>query len=118
MIACTVGAGLSVPQGRRVEFDASPTRTSAIVEFLRTLPSTFEAWWSCSTFQGDYRSTDNWRAADLAGVDVDYADSEGEHEELPSHIAEKLHLAAERGDLPGNVFHLTPRGFRLITVLN
>lgn len=49
-------------------------------------------------------------------VDVDYHDGDGKHEAPLADVRAQLEQAATAGKLPGNLFHLTPRGARVVYV--
>ena len=54
----TLGAGLTRPQGRRVEVVGIPEFAQA----LRDAPVLPEGWWSPHVFEGDYRDSEKWQA--------------------------------------------------------
>jgi len=88
----------------------------ALAELLRHIEPTHEAWWSPHVWDGDRRLSENWLAASALVVDVDYHDADGKHAAPASEVRARLRQAAHEGELPGNVFHCTPRGARFIYV--
>jgi hypothetical protein len=105
----TLGAGLTRPQGRRVEVSG----VAGFAQMLREAAVQTEGWWSPHVFQGDYRDSEKWEAAWCIGLDVD---QEG-HELLGPEIAHVLNGAVFRGAIPGSIFHRTPAGARIVFVL-
>jgi len=118
MVQITVGAGNHRPQGRALLFAPDPSPASAFAAQLTSWPPEREGWWAPGVFKDDYRKGENWRAAQVAGLDVDYHDANGEHAALPPEVAAAIKAAAQCGDLPGNLAHLTPRGLRIIPILD
>lgn len=105
----TLGAGLSRPQGRRVEVAG----VAGFAQTLREAAVQTEGWWSPHTFEGDYRDSDRWQATWCVGLDVD----QDGHEALGAEMAHVLHGAVMRGAISGSIFHRTPAGARIIFVL-
>ncbi|MBI4563844.1 MAG: hypothetical protein HY716_04020 [Planctomycetes bacterium] len=74
-----------------------------------------EAWWSASTFAGNYRNGEKWESAYAIALDLDYHGEDGKHATIPPDL---LGRAVEAlGDLP-NLIHPTPRGLRAVFVLS
>jgi hypothetical protein len=105
----TLGAGLTRPQGRRVEVFG----VDSFAQVLREAPIEKEGWWSPHTFTGDYRDSEKWEAAWCIGIDVD----QDGHAALPEEVAEQIEAAARKGQLSGSIFHRTPAGARVAFVL-
>lgn len=106
----TVGAGLTRPQGRRIEV----ADVGALAQALRDQPSVLEAWWAPHTWRKDIRDGDGWEGSCAVAVDVDRDD----HAPLTSELAEELYALARAGSLPGSIYHRTPAGARLIFVFD
>jgi hypothetical protein len=83
---------------------------------LRDIPASREAWWSPHTWEGDRRSGRRWVAACAVALDLDFHDEVGRHGE-PTPPA-RAGLRAALGNGTGNLFHETPRGARLVFVLD
>jgi len=109
--AITLGAGKDRPQGWRVELTGEDVRAFADAISAHVGD---EAWWSVSTFDGDYRNGENWRAATAIALDLDYHNAKGEHAAIPTGVASRAIDAL--GDLP-NLIHNTPRGLRVVLLL-
>jgi hypothetical protein len=105
----TLGAGLTRPQGKRVEVSG----VAGFAQMLREADVQTEGWWSPHVFQGDYRDSEKWEATWCIGLDVD---QEG-HQALGPEIATLLEGAVRRGAISGSIFHRTPAGARIVFVL-
>jgi hypothetical protein len=105
--AVTLGNGKTKPQGHRVEVKDIAHLAKIIAEHNGD-----EAWWSMSIFRGDYRSGDRWISACGVAVDCDYYGAGAGHSVLPPEVRAKLEQVA----WPGTLFHLTPRGCRVVFV--
>ena len=105
----TIGAGLTRPQGRRVEVSG----VAGFAQMLREAAVQTEGWWSPHVFEGDYRDSEKWQATWCIGLDVD---QEG-HEALGPEMASVLEGAVRRGAISGSIFHRTPAGARIVFVL-
>ncbi|MCZ7605861.1 MAG: hypothetical protein M5U25_07230 [Planctomycetota bacterium] len=73
-----------------------------------------EAWWTLHKWRDSRRSATGWLSA--AGVILD-VDNQG-HATLSDEQRQRLTAAAEAGRLPGNLFHLTPAGARVVWMLD
>ncbi len=108
-LSITYGEGLQRPQGKRVSLpEGQPIDT--LIAALRTLPRKHEAWWSPSTWRGDYRLAKAWESSSGVAVDIDYDIKDASP---PVNLVETLVDAARAYRLPGSAFHLTPHGCRL-----
>lgn len=108
----TLGRRLHLPQAKRVSLGLNTPESLAATLASR---GGVGAWWSPHLFASDYRTSDNWEGTSLLACDVDYyaAPPRG-HSVAPVDVVTKLVGAA----MPGDLFHLTPRGFRLVFVLD
>jgi hypothetical protein len=108
----TLGLGVRHPKGRRVAL--APLDT--VADLARTLDEHQgdEAWWSPSVFDGDHRCDAGWQRATVLGVDVDYHDGDGKHVEVPTDAIQRVAQLA----LPGTLWHPTPRGLRIVALLD
>lgn len=88
---------------------------AALAEVLRNLPAAKEAWWSPHTWEGDSRSGRRWVAACAVALDLDFHDLRGRHAEPPPPARAKLRAALS--NTTGNLFHDTPRGARIVFML-
>lgn len=111
----TVGSGRTRPQGKRVIVEGH-NLVLALRKTLAELPSWQEQWWCGSAFRADYRRESNWDRSDLVGVDLDYRDDAGSHAVVPDEFQDRL--GTRRLPLPGNLAHRTPRGYRVVFVLD
>lgn len=114
-LAITVGAGRTRPKGGRLTIEW-PDPVAGLAQALRNLPPWVEQWWSGSAFREDYRKEEYWERSDLVGTDLDYRDEEGRHSPVPEAFRERL--GGRRPNLPGNVAHPTPRGYRTVFLLD
>lgn len=115
MLQVTLGAGTKNPRGTTV--DLLPDAVSDLARRL-TERTGAEAWWSGHVFSDDRRAKKNWTAASCIHLDLDHYDESGKHTTLPPETAASLDALARSGKLPGSLFHLTPRGARVIVVLS
>ena len=110
-------------RGWRVTLPTSPDlQVKALADELRKAPREPGAWWSPLTWEPDTRKKDTWEAAAAIAVDLDFGAMVWDvatgrelqkHTEAPQESREAL----ERAGLPGCLFHHTPRGARLVFVL-
>lgn len=110
----TVGAGRTRPQGRRLTVEGLDP-VVALGQALDDLPGSTEAWWSGAVFRGDYRREDHWERSDLVGVDLDFRDAGGKHVAVP--IEFRRRFLGWQPQLPGSLLHSTPRGYRVVFLL-
>ena len=112
--AVTLGAGVRRPQGRRVALDPD----DPVADLARVLDEHRgdEAWWAPSTFDGDYRANDRWIASWVLGADLDFHDVEGRHSCMPPEF--RARAAALLPSLPATLAHITPRGLRVVGLLD
>lgn len=114
MLTLTFGRGLTNPVGlkvplRRVDLLDACAR---VLEQHRA-PS---AWWSASVFAGNRRRKSAWRSAAGVVLDLDFHDSNGDRAALSAVWKIRLFEALCGGALMGNLFHLTPRGLRVVVL--
>ena len=109
MTAITVGAGRRSSRGRRVEWDGTP---KGLRDLLSARPAAADAWWSPHLWRDDKRGVDRWQSCAAIAIDCDYQDGNGKHAALPGEVARVLLSAS----LPGNLYHLSPRGCRIVFV--
>jgi len=105
--AVTIGRGLRRPGGDLFNISDAP------LEMLRIMLEGHDgdqAWWSPGVFQDARRSNDRWRAQFCMVVDVDFEDAMGQHVEPPEPL--------ELKGAPCTYAHVTPRGARLIFLLD
>jgi P4 family phage/plasmid primase-like protien len=115
-LAISVGQGKRNATGRRLVLAVDTPSTAAIADLLRSQPAVVEAWWSPHVWENDYRTQETWRAAAGVAIDIDYYEPGGKHAPAPAERAEQVEKLATSGALPGSIFHLTPRGFRIMFV--
>jgi len=94
--------------------------TEPITGFARTLESLTgtDAWFSPHLWRGDQRTRNAWESCIAVVCDWDYHDGAGEHATPPPEVREKLKSTAGAGHLTGTLFHATPRGARVVFLLN
>src|SRR5439155_3589140 len=106
------------PLGMRHVFSNGDVGAAAtLADLLIKIEPGTETWWSQHTWQGDRRNCEKWIAASALVVDLDYHDANGKHAAPAVEIRARLEQAAREGKLPGNIFHLTPHGARMVFVL-
>lgn len=110
MPALTIGEGVNQPQGRGVEL--APPYPEAVYATLAAQPANRERWQSIHTWKNDYRTTEHWRSSIGVCLDIDHRGGS-----IPTPVErERLLAAAKAKQLPGSIFHLTPRGARLMFI--
>lgn len=112
MLAVTIGAGLQRSIGMYTRVDDPPVEQLA--RLLAELPPEIEGWWSGHLWRDNQRGKDRWLATTVVVLDLDY---EAEHDPFPEH-RDELVRAVGAGEMPGNIFHLTPHGARVMFVLD
>lgn len=114
MVAITLGCGRRKPQGQLAEL----SDTDLIDSLGRTLVlhAGTETWWSGATFTGNYRSDDRWLCQQVIGLDIDHYDTLGQHAPLSEEAAQVLRETLPQA--PCTWTHMTPRGARLIVLLD
>ena len=95
---------------------AGANPVAVLAEILRDIPASLEGWWSPHTWEGDRRSGRRWVGACAIALDLDYHDRDGRHAEPALEARDGLRTAL--GNSTGNLFHDTPRGARLVFVLD
>lgn len=110
VLTFTVGAGVTRHKGHEI--------TCALHELAQVLnaqPLEPEGWWSLSRFHEGYVQNGSWRSSQGVLVDVDTVP----HEPV-TFTLEALRSAARAAaaPCPANVVHMSPRGFRLVYVLD
>lgn len=110
----TLGRGVRSPVGVSVDIG-----NPKVEELARRIESHqgVEAWWAGGAFRNNRRSHESFERLFAIGVDVDYHDEHGKHVEVDPEIVLTLGQAALDQDLPGNLYHSTPRGARFVFVL-
>lgn len=111
MPALTIGQGANRPQGFGV--DLKPPYPEAVFAAIKSQPGDEERWQSIHTWEGNYRKTENWRSSIGVCLDLDYKIPKAFP---PGDLRARLVGAAAAGDLPGSIFHLTPRGARTLFI--
>lgn len=87
---------------------------AALASHLRAMPD--DDWWAPATFERGHRKQAAWQSSCAVGVDLDYHDETGAHAPLPASWAEAVDDVLRRG--PGSIAHRTPRGLRVLFVLD
>lgn len=107
----TLGTGRRSPRGKRVRIPAG--------ELSRVLqehaPDKPEAWWSVHVWEGDHRGKERWQGASGICLDIDH-EQDGVHCAPPEETRAQMDDAVQT--LPGSLFHHTPRGARVIFILD
>lgn len=111
MPALTIGQGANRPQGFGVEL--KPPYPEAVFAAIKSQPGDEERWQSIHTWEGNYRKTENWRSSIGVCLDLDYKIPKAFP---PADLRARLVGAAAAGELPGSIFHLTPRGARTLFI--
>lgn len=115
--------------GRRIRFDSVEDLSRLMMQ-----PKRRPSWWSAHTWSEDRRGAERWEAASCIGLDLDYSaawvvDDKGkgrkDHVSPPATVRDRLdtaltQLAGAAAPLSKGlvVAHHTPRGARLVLLLN
>jgi hypothetical protein len=112
-ITCSPGPRTNAVGHRHAVVDSRPA--AAIANLLESLPGGEEVWWSPNLWRGDRRSAKRWEGACAVVLDLDFHDAAGRHCTCPDDARRGFDENAHR--LPINLVHPTPRGARLIILL-
>jgi hypothetical protein len=110
----TLGAGLSQPVGHTVDLGAN-NQFETLVGFLEKHQGN-EAYVCFSEYKSAHRSRENWLSSCAIGVDIDH-EVDNKHEALPTEGRERVESALKLSPL-ASLRYFTPRGFRLVFVLD
>lgn len=114
--AISCAAGKLNTQAKRVALTETDRLVEALKQAIESIPPQPEAWWSGHCWDGG-RSIEHWTQSSAIVLDVDYYDQDGNHTETTEAAALAFADVAANGDLPGNLYHGTPRGVRLVFLL-
>ena len=116
--AFTLGSGLYNTSVRESLMPSGLSRVDAVYEIIASQPPAVESWWSMAVFKNQRRSAKNWVLGHGFVIDLDYKNEDGEHAAPPDAARQAMMSAAFTNDFGANIFHETPRGARLIYVLD
>lgn len=102
--------GLKNTWFERVELPDHSVQTFAS---LISEPTDVEAWYTMNIWKGDKRSRTAWMGAHGIAIDVDYC-PDGIHSPVP----DSTKVPIDPASFGANLFHWTPRGFRVIFVFD
>jgi hypothetical protein len=116
MLTISIGSGVKNPACVR---DAGDD----LAALLRRIPANVEGWWSPHVWANDRRAAAEWIGAGAIALDVDYhaidaTTGAATHAPLSPHEAARAREVWRSEALPGSLFHLTPRGCRVVFVLD
>ena len=107
----TLGVGRRSSRGMRVTIPAAKLADTLAAH----APGRAEAWWSVHVWEGDHRGKERWQAASGICLDIDH-EVDGVHCAPPPETRAQMDDAVQA--MPGSLFHHTPRGARVIFVLD
>lgn len=110
-LAITFGTGLTHATGIYTKVPPPPIDSLAS---MLARPAEVESWWSPHLWKDNVRRSTGWQASSGVAVDIDY---ESEGEPFPEHLDALIDLATS-GGLPGNLFHPTPHGARVVALFD
>lgn len=115
-MSITLGAGKDRPQGRIFHLDKALSVVESLEKALEDIEPGPETWWSLHRWERDYRKSDGWLSSLGVGIDLDYHNEKGKHKGSipPEDRKHLLEGVVENEVLPGNLFHHTPHGARVI----
>lgn len=116
--AFTLGAGLYSTTTVETMLPSGVSRVDAVHQLLSTQPPATDSWWSMAVFKNRRRSAKNWALSHGFVVDLDYQNEQGEHAAPPASARTVMLSAALENGFAANLFHETPRGCRLLYVLD
>src|SRR5262245_43368370 len=114
VLRLTVGAGLTQPKGRRMEFSPETSVHEFAVWMKGPEASGSESWYALGEYEDDHRHGERWRSASGIGTDIDNLDADGKKAPISRQV---LQRAVEGLDI-GNILHATPHGLRLVALLD
>jgi predicted P-loop ATPase len=125
--AVSLGQGLDKPFAQPVSIPPPPVE--GIAAMLSRLPRAHERWWSAHTWEKNHRRKDGWRSAIAAVIDIDcgvYVKEWNTKKNREEVVLKKRPPTADEigyisglvgtGEMPGNLFHYSPNGFRVVFV--
>jgi P4 family phage/plasmid primase-like protien len=115
-LTVTCGEVKEASFGTPFDLPGSGTATQRLADFLSTT-SPRNIWWTPYRWENNHRAADKWLGSWAIVIDIDYHDSNGKHVTIPQELADLVLQLLREGSLPGGIGHLTPRGFRLVVVL-
>jgi hypothetical protein len=118
MIRLSLGQGRTDAQGELVTLEGDTSNVRMVAGWLASLTPALEAWWSPHTWEGSYRTEAGWESACAAVIDIDHTSNPKECPLAPEDDVNALCAVVRAGDMPGNLFHLTPHGGRVILVFD
>lgn len=116
-LVITCGGRIDAKSGVRVELDAGDGPVECLRRFLAQ-PAQNDIWWSPFEWTNNRRDGSNWIGSSAVVLDVDYHNQHGDHVEMPAELVEVVLGLLKAADLPGNLAHLTPRGLRVVAILD
>lgn len=107
----TVGAGVTRHKGHEIT-----CTLPELAQVLNAQPLAREGWWSLSRFRDNYVEDKCWQSSQGVLVDVD---TEPHDRPFPFTLDDLRSAARAAGaPCPANMVHMSPRGFRLVYVLD
>lgn len=116
--AFSLGSGLYNTVVREILLPSGTPRVDAIHETIATQTPSVEGWWSMAVFKNQRRSAKNWVLGHGFVVDLDYQNENAEHAAPPEAARQALLNVVFMNEFGANMFHETPRGARLVFVLD
>jgi hypothetical protein len=108
----SLGAGRMRPQAETIELDG-PT-VYAVAGALHSIEPQTEGWWSPHVWRGSYRDEKAWISSVGVTIDIDHDSNPKESPFAPDDDLARLCNVQSQGKIPGNLFHLSPHGARVI----
>lgn len=116
--AFTLGKGIHTTSAVEILLPSGVSRVEAIHQVLCSQEAAVEGWWSMAVFENRRRSARSWVLGHGFVVDLDYQNENSEHAAPPDAARMAMLDAVFEGVFGANLFHETPRGCRLIFVLD
>jgi len=118
MISLSLGQWRDEPQAELVTFEGDENPVYVLGTWLGSVAAGEERWWSPHTWENSYRLEAGWLSACAAVVDVDHASDPKVCKVAPEDDVNALCAVVRDRRMPGNLFHLTPHGARVIFVFD
>lgn len=97
----------------RVSFDGAADFAKKLSEIPRTGAS-WNPWWSPHVWRQDRRLGDDWESSAMVVFDLDHEPVPGQHAPLSDEVR---HAVLRNPPVYGNVWHFSPRGMRIVFLL-
>lgn len=118
MINLSLGQWRDEPQAELVTLEGDENPVYALASWLGSVEAGEERWWSPHTWENSYRLEAGWLSTCAVVIDVDHTSKPRDCPVAPDDDVNALCTVVRDRRMPGNLFHLTPHGARVIFVFD